>query len=53
MLTGILVLLLYSIKLSKEKVESNEETYDVVMAPEEILPEDPEIAACSGRDEWQ
>ena len=46
MLTGILVLLLYSIKLSKEKVETvNEETYDVVMAPEELLPEDLQIAA--------
>ncbi len=44
MLTGILVLLLYSIKLSKEKVETNEETYDVVMAPEELLPEDLAIA---------
>lgn len=44
LLTGILVLSLYSIKLSKEKVETNEETYDVVMAPEELLPEDLAIA---------
>ncbi len=44
MLTGILVLLLYSIKLSKVKVETNEQTYDVVMAPEDLLPEDLAIA---------
>ncbi len=44
MLTGILVLLLYSIKLSEEKVETNEETYDVVMIPEELLLEDLAIA---------
>ncbi len=44
LLTGILVLLLYSIKLSKEKVETNEESYDVVMVPEELLPEDLTIA---------
>ncbi len=44
LLTGILVLLLYSIKLSKQKVETNEETYNVVMAPEELLPEDLAIA---------
>ncbi len=44
MLTGILVLLLYSIKLSGEIVETNEESYDVVMAPEELLPEDLAIA---------
>ncbi|MDP2687817.1 MAG: hypothetical protein Q8O62_11380 [Aequorivita sp.] len=44
LLTGILVLLLYSIKLSGDIVETNEETYDVVMAPEELLPEDLAIA---------
>ena len=44
LLTGILVLLLYSIKLSGEIVETNEETYDVVMAPEDLLPEDLAIA---------
>ncbi|MDN3722817.1 hypothetical protein QRD02_00360 [Aequorivita sp. SDUM287046] len=40
LLTGILVLFLFSVKLSRETVETNEETYDVVMAPEELLPED-------------
>jgi hypothetical protein len=44
LLTGILVLLLYSIKLSKERVEVPEETYDMVIAPEELLPEDLAIA---------
>lgn len=44
LLTGILVLLLYSIKLSGDIVETNEESYDVVMAPEELLPEDLAIA---------
>ena len=44
LLTGNLVLLLYSVKLSKEKVETNEETYDVVVAPEDLLPEDLAIA---------
>lgn len=44
LLFGILVLFLFSVKLSKEKVETNEETYDVVMAPEELLPEDLAIA---------
>jgi hypothetical protein len=32
------------VKLSKEREESTEETYDVVMAPEELLPEDLAIA---------
>ncbi len=40
LLTGILVLFLFSVKLSKEKVEPDEETYDLVMAPEELVPED-------------
>ncbi|CAM3318115.1 energy transducer TonB [Aequorivita lipolytica] len=44
LLTGCLVLLLFSVKLSKEQEESNEETYDVVMATEELLPEDLAIA---------
>src|SRR5690606_37222101 len=44
LLTGILVLLLYSIKLSGEIVETTEETYDVVVAPEDVLPEDLAIA---------
>lgn len=44
LLFGILILFLFSVKLSKEKVETNEETYDVVMAPEELLPEDLAIA---------
>ena len=44
LLTGILVLSLYSIKLSGDIVETNEESYDVVMAPEELLPEDLAIA---------
>ncbi len=44
LLTGCLVLFLYSVKLSSEQVESNEETYDVVMAPEELLPDDLAIA---------
>jgi len=44
LLTGCLVLFLFSVELSREQVESNEETYDVVMAPEELLPEDLAIA---------
>lgn len=44
LLTGILVLSLYSIKLKNEIGETNEETYDVVMAPEDLLPEDLAIA---------
>ena len=38
------MLFLFSVKLSKEREESTEETYDVVMAPEELLPEDLAIA---------
>jgi|TARA_R100001460_G_scaffold67451_1_gene107823 hypothetical protein len=38
------VLFLFSVKLSKEQEENTEETYDVVMAPEELLPEDLAIA---------
>ena len=44
LLTGSLVLFLFSVKLSKEQKENTEETYDVVMAPEELLPEDLAIA---------
>lgn len=44
LITGCLVLFLFSVKLSKEKKESNVETYDVVIAPENLLPEDLEIA---------
>lgn len=44
LLTGSLVLFLFSVKLSKEQEENTEETYDVVMAPEELLPEDLAIA---------
>ena len=44
LLTGCLVLFLFSVKLSKEQVQNTEETYDVVMAPEELLPEDLAIA---------
>lgn len=44
LLTGSLVLFLFSVKLSKEREESTEETYDIVMAPEELLPEDLAIA---------
>ena len=44
LLSGCLVLFLYSVKLSKEQVEPNEESYDVVMAEEEMLPEDLAIA---------
>ena len=43
LLTGILVLFLLSIKLSNVQVESIEETYDMVAAPEEFL-EDEEVA---------
>jgi len=44
LLTGSLVLFLFSVKLSKEQEETIEETYDVVMAPEELLPEELAIA---------
>ncbi|MCB0455978.1 MAG: hypothetical protein KDC62_11365 [Aequorivita sp.] len=44
LLTGCLVLFLFSVKLSKEQAQNTEETYDVVMAPEELLPEDLAIA---------
>lgn len=44
LLTGCLVLFLYSMKLSKERVDTTQETYDVEMASEELLPEK-EIAA--------
>lgn len=44
LLTGSLVLFLFSVKLSKEQEENTEETYDIVMAPEELLPEDLAIA---------
>ncbi len=46
LLTGCLVLFLFSIKISKQQHDLNEETYDVVMAPpEELLEEDLKIAA--------
>ncbi|WP_310994063.1 hypothetical protein [Aequorivita marina] len=45
LLTGGLVLILCSIKLSKQKEESKEEVYDVLIAPEDLLPEDLELAA--------
>src|SRR5690606_41793479 len=45
LLTGCLVLFLYSMKLSKERVETTQETYDVEMASEELFPEEKEIAA--------
>lgn len=46
LLTGCLILLLYSMKLSKAKTqqESNEETYNLVMTAEDLLPEDLAIA---------
>lgn len=44
LLTGCLVLFLFSVKLSKQQ-EDNEEIYDVEIAPEDLLPEDMEIAA--------
>lgn len=45
LLTGCLVLFLFSVKLSQEQEEEDtEETYDVVMAPEELFPEDLAIA---------
>jgi hypothetical protein len=44
LLSGSLVLFLYSVKLSKQQIPPNEESYDVVMAPEELLPEDLAIA---------
>lgn len=45
LITGSLVLFLFSVKLSKDQEEYNEEAYEVEMAPEEVLPEDVEIAA--------
>lgn len=45
LLTGSLVLFLFSVKLSKQQIESNEEVYDIEIAPEDLLPEDLEIAA--------
>lgn len=44
LLTGSLVLFLFSVKLSKQKEESNKDIYDVLVAPEEVLPEDKELA---------
>lgn len=38
------MLFLFSVKLSSEQVESNEETYDVVISPEDLMPEDLAIA---------
>ncbi len=44
LLTGNLVLFLFSVKLQKKTVETNEATYDVIMATEELLPEDLALA---------
>lgn len=45
LLTGILVLFLYSVKLSKVQLQNNEETYDIEMTVEDLLPEELEMAA--------
>ena len=45
LLTGSLVLFLFSVKLSKQQEESNEDVYDIEIAPEDLFPEDLEIAA--------
>lgn len=47
LLTGSLVLLLFSVKLTKIDVPTQEESYDVVLAPEDVLPEPEEIASLS------
>lgn len=44
LLTGWLVLFLFSIKLSKQQEETKDEVYDVLIAPEDLLPEDLELA---------
>lgn len=40
-----MVLFLISVKLSEHREENNEEVYDVEIAPEDLLPEDLDIAA--------
>ena len=45
LLTGILVLFLYSLKLSNSQIQLQEETYDVELAPEELLLDENELAA--------
>jgi len=45
LLTGILVLFLYSLKLKGTQIELGEETFDVELAPQEILPEENDLAA--------
>lgn len=47
LLTGILVLFLYSVKLSNVPLVNSEETYDIEMTVEDLLPEDLDIAALS------
>ncbi len=47
LLTGSLVLLLFSVKLTKIDVPTQEESYNVVLAPEDVLPEPEEIASLS------
>lgn len=44
LLTGSLVLFLYSLKLSNSQVQSQEETYDVVLAPEEPQLDEKDLA---------
>lgn len=44
LLTGSLVLLLFSIKLSNQQVQSNEDVYDVLIAPKDLMPEDLNLA---------
>ncbi len=45
LLTGCLVLFLFSVKISKQQEENKEDVYDVLIAPEDLLPEDLELAA--------
>lgn len=45
LLTGSLVLFLYSLKLSNSQIEVQEDTYDVELAPEELVPDEKEIAS--------
>ncbi len=51
MLTGILVLFLVSIKLSKAPEEYEEQTYDMIIAPEELMEEKDVVSATSERAE--
>ena len=45
LLSGILVLFLYSLKLSNSEIQLQETTYDVELASEELLPDEKELAA--------